>query len=190
MRLRARLLALIAPMLLSAALLGACSDSEGAEPGATGAPSEPTLPAGSGANPPAGIPLADVPGTTATANGKTVEMGIGTYCWTSMCVDKTGAVTKGALDVSRGDIVEVAVPQGTPPLREISATAFQAGTPVNGDNGEQIWPFNSDTRDLSTGRDGTKVEVDVDLPPGTWILTVGMYFERGDIAYGVVLNVR
>ena len=43
---------------------------------------------------------------------------------------------------------------------------------------------------MSTGRDGTKVEVDVDLPPGVWILSVGMFFEQGDISYAVVLEVR
>jgi hypothetical protein len=183
MSLHARLVGLVSFTALSLALLSACAGSD------TGARADDAP--GGGASPPAGIPLADVPGTTATASGKTVEMGIGTYCWTQMCVDKIGPVSKGALDVSRGDLISVAIPQGAPPLREVHASAFAASSPTVSGGGEDVWsqPPTGGT-DLSTATDATSVEVQVDLAPGKYVLSVGMFFERGDVAYGVVLNVR
>lgn len=44
--------------------------------------------------------------------------------------------------------------------------------------------------ELGTARDATSIEVEVNLAPGKYVLTVGMYFQRGDISYGVVLDVR
>jgi hypothetical protein len=117
-------------------------------------------------------------------------MGIGTHCWVSMCVDMVGPITKATLMVARGDPIEVAVPQGAQALRDVNAFAFRASTPTDLDSGAKVWPLGADSRELSTARDGRKVEVDVDLPPGAWILTVGMFFEQGDISYGVVLEVR
>ena len=107
-----------------------------------------------------------------------------------MCVDMIGPITKGTLKVAPGDIIEVAVPQVAPPLNEVSASAFPATSPTVLDSGANAWSHSADSRDLSTGRDGSKVEVDVDLPAGTWILSVSMYFSQGDITYGVVLEVR
>jgi len=186
MTLRARFLALAGPIFLSVALVAGCSGDSNAAPDTSNATRAPNPPAGA----PSGLPSDDAPGTTATANGATVDMGIGTHCWIRMCVDMIGPITKATLNVAHGDIIEVAVPQGAPALREVSAIAFRASTPTELDAGAKAWPLGADSRDLSTGLDATKVEVDVDLPPGTWILAVGMYFAQGDISYGVVLEVR
>ena len=186
MAFRAPFLALAGPILLSAALVAGCSGDSNAASDTTGGTKTPNPPAAA----PSGAPSDNAPGTTATANGVTVDMGIGTHCWVRMCVDMIGPITKDTLTVARGDIIEVAVPQGAPALRDVNAFAFRASTPTDLDSGAKAWPLGADSRDLSTGRDGTKVEVDVDLPPGTWILSVGMFFEQGDISYGVVLEVR
>jgi len=186
MALRARLFALAGPILLSTALVAGCSGDSNAAPDTTSATRAPNPPAGAHS----GLPSDDAPGTTATANGATVDMGIGTHCWIRMCVDMIGPITKGTLKVAHGDIIEVAVPQGAPPLNDVSASAFPATSPTVLDSGANAWTHSADSRDLRTGRDGSKVEVDVDLPPGTWILSVGMYFAQGDITYGVVLEVR
>ena len=184
MALRTYLIGLTAPALLVGALLTACSDSASDAGAASPAP-------GSSANPPAGLPLATVPGTSATANGKTVEMGIGTYCWTQMCVDKIGPVTKGALDVSRGDVIQVAIPQGVPPLKQVNASAMVAGSPAASSNGEDIWSYPpTGGTALSAAIDAKSVDVRVDLTSGKYVLAVGMYFDSGDISYGVVLNVH
>jgi hypothetical protein len=186
MTLRARFLAFAGPIFLSAALIAGCTGDSKASPDTTNVENPPNPPSGMSSS----LPLDDVPGTTATANGATVDMGIGTHCWIRMCVDMIGPITKDTLTVASGDIIEVAVPQDTPALRDVNAFAFRASTPTDLDSGAKAWPLGADSRDLSTGRDGSKVEVDVDLPPGAWILSVGMFFEQGDISYGVVLEVR
>jgi hypothetical protein len=189
MPLRTPLYAFIAPFLACAVILSACSDDKGT-PAATSTP-EP-IATQTGASPPfAGIPGDDPPSTTATAGGKTVEMGVGTHCWTNRCVDMIGPVTKGTLQVARGETVVVALPQGTPALTEVHASAFEATTPAITNPGEEVWshPPTGGT-ELGTARDSTSIEVEVNLAPGKYVLTVGMYFERGDISYGVVLDVR
>ena len=157
MDLRGRLVASLASTVLLASLIAACSDSTDRDLSPDPASNEPTAGAGTsgpavtGPNPPGIIPLADAPGTTATANGRTVEMGIGTHCWGQMCVDMIGPVTKDSLDATRGDIVEVALPEGTSPLRELSAVAFPATTFTTLDSGAKAWSAGAGGATLAPG---------------------------------------
>jgi hypothetical protein len=108
-----------------------------------------------------------------------------------MCVDKIGVPTKGTLTVSRGDFVTVAVPSGAPPLREAFAGAFPAQNPMDLGGGEQIWSHGGPPETtLGHAVSGQTIEVEVDLEPGTYVLSVGMFFEAGDVVYGVLLDVR
>src|SRR5690606_36091608 len=66
------------------------------------------------------------PSTTASANGQSIETGIGTFCWTMLCVDKIGVPTRGVLVVSNGDVVIIGVPDGVPPLREVGVAVLDA----------------------------------------------------------------
>jgi hypothetical protein len=154
----------------------------GANMGATGA---------TGPNPP-GFPASDEPpSTTASANGQTVETGLGTYCWTLMCVDKIGVPTKGALTVSSGDTVSFAIPQGAPPLREAAANTFPAANAQKLDDGSEIWPYPGTTGEPQEyAISGNEIDVMLDLPPGRYVLAVSMYFESGDAVYGVLLDVQ
>ena len=213
MSVRARSMLAIACLgLIAAALLVACGDDDPdgatAPPGDTGAngataTTEPaegtstsTVEAGGGGTntPPAppSFPTSDEPPvTTASANGQSVEMSIGTYCWTRMCVDKIGVPTQAILTLAAGDTVSVAIPGGAPPLREASANAFEALTSMPLDGGGEIWPYPGapgDDLDYAVTQDG--VEVTVDLPPGRYVLAVGMFFESGDAIYGVLLDVQ
>lgn len=149
--------------------------------------------------PPSDVPLSDEPpASTATANGVSVETGIGTYCWTRMCVDKIGVPTKGTLTVSRGDIVTIAVPPGIPTLREAAANTWQAVGAQQLDDGSTIWPYpGSPGEPIAHGIAGNAVTVTVDLAPGTYVLAVSLYFEPvgtffngGDVVYGVLLEVE
>lgn len=141
---------------------------------------------------PPGFPASDEPpSTTATANGQTVETGLGTYCWTLMCVDKIGVPTKGTLTVSSGDTVSFAVPAGAPPLRDAAANTFEARDAQQLDDGSEIWPYPGnpgESQEYAVA--GDEVEVMVDLAPGTYVLVVSMYFEAGDAVYGVLLEVQ
>jgi len=143
--------------------------------------SEPISPAGSSNEPPV---------TTAAAGGQPVEMGIGTYCWGNLCVDKIGPVTRGTLQIESGEQVVVAVPGG-PALRTVNATAFPAGEPIAQSDGESVWQpdFNSSVM-LNSAHDGEEVRIDGVLEPGTYVLTVGMFFDTGDVLYGVVIEVN
>jgi hypothetical protein len=137
------------------------------------------------------IPLDEPPGTTASAGGRSVEMGIGTYCWTRMCVDKIGPVTKATLSLARGDRVTVAVPSGTPNLREVSVTAFPAGASSDLGNGETAWqPRFEAGSELTPSVSGNSVRFTANLSPGKYVLVAGMFFEAGDVQYAVVLEVR
>lgn len=147
-----------------------------------------------GAGPSSAPPIPDFeqpPATTASANGATVEMGIGTYCWTVMCVDKIGVPTKGTLTVNRGDTVSIAVPSDAPALREAGATVFEATQAQPLDDGSEIWPYPGNPgEDIEVEVVGDTVEVTADLAPGRYVLSLGMYFETGDVIYGVLLEVQ
>ena len=154
--------------------------------GSSGAPGS----GGTGSAPP--MPdFEEPPVTTATANGETVETGIGTYCWTTMCVDKIGVPTKGSLTVSRGDIVTIEIPEDAPALREAGANVFEATEPQRLDDGSEIWPYpGAPGAEVASEVAGDTVEVVIDLEPGRYVLSVGMYFEAGDVIYGVLVDVQ
>ena len=177
---------LLATLLAAVALgyvLTACDSDSGQDSPATVAATPQVTPASPAADAP--------PSTTASAGGRTVEMGIGTYCWTQSCVDKIGPITKGRLDVNRRDRVRVAVPAGTPPLREVNVTAFPAGVSQDLGNGETAWqPDYDKSIELIPVRIGQGIEFAADLPPGSYVVSVGMFFEPGDVQYGVVLEVK
>ena len=131
------------------------------------------------------------PETTVSAGGETVGMGIGTYCWTTMCVDKIGPITRGTLVIASGDEVLVRIPDGAPALREVSIIAFPAAEPQALDNGETAWRPDYDIGvTLTSERDDEEIRIGATLAPGTYVLSVGMFFESGDVQYGVVLEVE
>ena len=201
------ILTMLSMGLAAAVLLAACGgngddgpDGETTAPkaSATSAPASNTVTPGTGAGgpgtPPAppGFPTADEPPvTTATVNGQSVETGVGTYCWTRMCVDKIGVPTRGTLTVSAGDTVSVTIPNDAPPLREAGANVFEALDPMLLDDGSEIWPYPGALgEDVAYTVGGGSVDVTVDLMPGRHVLAVSMYFEAGDVVYGVLLEVQ
>jgi hypothetical protein len=118
-------------------------------------------------------------------------MGIGSYCWTSLCIDKIGPITRGRLDVTRGGSVIVRVPASTPALRSVNVTAFPAGASQDVGNGETAWRPDFDRGvEPAHSLTGQNVEVQAQLDPGSYVLVVSMFFERGDVQYAVVLDVR
>jgi hypothetical protein len=216
MSLRIRTLVALAGLGLISGILIGCSDDDSGEdpsssvdtpvtagvtpeaPGGTGSAGSgaggglPTAgTSGAGGAPPAFPASDEPPATTASANGQTVETGLGTYCWTLMCVDKIGVPTRGTLTVSSGDTVSFAVPPAAPPLREAGANTFAAVDPQKLDDGSEIWPYPGSPGDAQEyAISGDSVDVMVDLPPGQYVLAVNMYFEAGDAIYGVLLDVQ
>lgn len=197
--------------LMAAFVLVACSDDEAdgatdpaatatsvsggatATPASEGAPTDvPGTGAGDATAVPPGFPASDEPpATVASANGVSVETGTGTYCWTLMCVDKIGVPTKGTLTVAQGDTVAIAIPENAPPLREATATVFEAQNSMPLDDGSDIWPYPGAPGDeVASEVTGESVAATIDLAPGRYVLAVFMSFEAGDVVYGVLVEVQ
>jgi hypothetical protein len=191
MRIPNRILLGVVAIVLAPLLLLGCSEDESPDQAET----TPTLiveeeTATPEANPP--NPATDAPpGTTVTAGGITVEMGVGTYCWTTMCVDMIGPITRDTLNIASGDEVVVAVPEDARALNEVSVEAFPAANPQVLDNGGTAWQpdFDHDGT-VAADWDEEEIRIAVPLDPGTYVLVVGMFFEAGDVQYGVVLEVE
>jgi hypothetical protein len=169
----------------------ALQSAEGATPTATAEP--PT------AVPPTATPEvivvqpadAEPPSTTASAGGTTVDMGIGSYCWSNACVDKIGPVTRGTLTIMSGDQVSVAFPDGAPALNSVSVSAYMAGQSTDLGGGQTAWaPPLEESETLAYASEGSDLKIDASLDPGTYVLMVGMFFESGDVQYAVVLEVQ
>jgi hypothetical protein len=212
---RAMRLILAGMGLITAAALVACSNSDVDEAMPTSTPTPLSIDATATATPgaggggavgatvtpgtgtgatatPIGFPATDEPPETqASANGQSVETGIGTYCWTRLCVDKIGVPTRGRLTVARGDSVSVAVPSAAPPLREAAAHVFPAIDARTLDDGSEIWAYPGALgEDLAHEVNGQDVEVVMNLEPGTYVLSMSMFFEMGDVVYGALVEVQ
>ena len=58
-------------------------------------------------------------------------------------------------------------------------------------DGDTAWfPDYDNSVNLPFSSDHTEVRLDANLEPGMYILVVGMFFEAGDVQYGVVLEVE
>lgn len=163
----------------------------------TTGPSAPLPPAASGTvtSPPMppNLPASDQPPTTtATSGSQEAEAGIGTYCWSRLCVDKVGVPTLGELAVSSGDTIDVAIPSNAPPLREATATIFEAVDPNTLDDGSTIWLYPGAPGDpIETNTRADVVEVRLNnIDSGSYVLAVSMFFETGDVVYGFLLEVN
>ena len=177
---------LFAPLLLSAVLLlSACGGDGGDEPSPPGSGGE--VVSGGG-----GDTLPRPPPATASAGGKSVEMGIGSYCWQTACVDMIGHITNGTLTVSRGARVSVAVPKGAGEVKEASVIALRAGgQPEKLDSGEDAWPIlEGDAVELTASVAGGEVTFTAALQPGRYVVSVLLVVAEGDVSYGVVLSVQ
>jgi hypothetical protein len=188
----------LAAVALPLFIVGCSGDDDDADPTAVatvetegsgtavGEPSSPTVEPG-----PPGVAIEEPPVTTVSAGGAEVEMGIGTYCWTTACVDKIGPVTRGKLQIASGDEVLVRVPDAAPVLNEVNVTAFPAADPQDLDDGSTAWrPDFDNSVTLPSERDEDEVRIDAALHRGTYVLSVGMFFEGADVQYGVVLEVQ
>jgi len=177
---------LFAPLLMSAVLLvSACGGDDGDEPSPPGSGGE--VVSGGG-----GDTLPRPPPATASAGGKSVEMGIGSYCWQTACVDMIGHITHGTLSVARGARVSVAVPKGAGEVKEASVIALRAGgQPEKLDSGEEAWPIlEGDALNLAATVAGGEVTFTAALQPGRYVVSVLVGVERGDVSYGAVLSIQ
>jgi hypothetical protein len=136
------------------------------------------------------------PPATANAGGAPVSMGIGTYCWVNACVDAVGPVTGTTeLVVQRGATVEVRTAFAGSDIRDAVPLASDIGTaqgkPLS--SGDLFWSFSPvDGSQLHATITGTGVSFDAPSTPGRYVVNLTLYLQpdKGDVAYGVVLDVR
>ncbi len=122
-------------------------------------------------------------------------MGIGSFCLPTLCVDKGGPITTATLAVRTGDQVTVAIPSAHGPLLAAFVNAFPAAAPRDLGGGATQWTMPSKTTSLLSTLDDSeqpteRVEFTVKLASGTYVVSVAMLLEDGDVQYGVVLEVK
>jgi hypothetical protein len=157
----------------------------------------PTVPAeepgggGGGASPPFVAP----PIVLASADGSSIEMGIGTYCWggqgqPGLCVDKIGFITKTTpLTVASGGTIVVEHP-GTGDFSSVAVTAITAtGQPQDIGNGELAW-MPSEGTELASTLDASGLSIAVALDPGSYVLNAFAVTAQGDVSYGLLIEVN
>jgi hypothetical protein len=85
----------------------------------------------------------------------------------------------------------MAIPDDAPPLREAAANVFEALDAMPLDDGSEIWPYpGAPGEEVASEVAGDSVDVTVDLAPGRYVLAVSMFFESGDVVYGVLVEVQ
>jgi hypothetical protein len=118
-------------------------------------------------------------------------MGVGSYCWDNLCADMPGVPAKESLTVKRGDVVSVAIPAEITDVKDAGANIFGADRPITLPDGSQVWSNSGDEMPTMPYRlAGDAVEVTIDAEPGRYVLVVGLYFDGGDVQYGVLVEVR
>lgn len=201
-------------------LLAACADTEddnGADESTgtpvpeitapvTGTPAASPDPAGGGGIEPAN-PDSPPEGTLASS-GDSVELGLGSYCWSpptssgqpALCADAIGVITApDDLVVEPGETLTIAGEAGTlpwPPMMIANATLWLAdGEPVMEEADFRAWHPQDDAVTLETHEEigEHSIVLPDDLEAGTYVLTIQYTAgpDRGsDATYGAVLVVE
>jgi hypothetical protein len=131
------------------------------------------------------------------ANGSSVELGIGTYCWNlgsgGLCVDAVGPVTgTQTLAVERGTMISVANPAAGMAISGASVVAWQApAAPIASGANELVWSIQPDTgqeMDATVAPDGVRFAAN--LPAGRYVVAIMLFFQGNDVSYGLLLDVQ
>jgi hypothetical protein len=102
-----------------------------------------------------------------------------------------GVPADETLTVAAGDVVSLAIPPAITDVRETGTNIFEANAPITLPNGNQAWPNSGEpmpTLPYQVAND--EVEVRIDAAPGRYVLVVGLFFDGGDVQYGVQLKVH
>jgi hypothetical protein len=130
--------------------------------------------------------------TAAAASGGSQVMGIGSYCWDNICIDKAGIITSAQpFVVTRAERISVATAPARRQLAEAVLTSRQAtGQPASLSGGEVAWSPLAASSPVQTQLAGGVVTFVADMPPGRYVLSLFLRFDRGDASYGLLLEVR
>lgn len=185
------------PLVILLPLMTACAlEGDASSPAASPTPAARLTPTPARGTPPV---FARPPAATAAAGGVTVTMGIGTYCWSApgsngICVDAAGPVTgTEELPVKPGERVEVTTEFPGSEIREAVASAIAVdstqGKPIN--TGELVWNFPPIRgQQQPPTLEATGISFAAPNQPGRYVVSLFLRPGAGDVAYGVVLDVR
>lgn len=181
-----------------ALLAASCADASGADTAATSTPPAPTAPT---PTPEVRIaPLGGVakpPPAAATSGAATLQLGLGTYCWSEpgksgVCADAIGPVTATQpLTVARGATITVTNPVAGSAINGALLTAWSGlgSRPIQGV--EQVWLLNGGTSaTLTASVTPAGLTFSADLPPGRYVIDIGLTYPQGGVSYGLLLDVR
>lgn len=139
------------------------------------------------------------PGSTLSYHGKTVEAGLGAYCWTTAratsCVDAIGISLGGG---------KLTVPSGAPlsfayegnKLNSLNVTAYEVGVGDGGknriENGVLVPPYVRGGKEErpEVRRSGNRARIVASLPAGEYVFDARARMPEGDASYGFRLIVR
>ncbi len=145
--------------------------------------------------------LGKPPAAIATTGSASVDMGLGSYCWTSgsrgLCSDWFGIRT-GTVDlaVGRGEAVTIG---GALAQTEFAVEEARIG-PVEGepaDEGEDWlvwtsvsgdWPGEWSALEFHVVDEGIRLMTE--LPAGRYLVSLSLRFPQGSASYGLILDVR
>jgi hypothetical protein len=133
------------------------------------------------------------PAAIAAADGQELPMRRGAQCWTDAsgertCADPFGVVTGAErLSLTRGEPVRIAGPLAEAPVRRIGGNVYALdGAPQQRGN-VLVW---EDTSIAQRLEDVRRPLVVLDVGPGRYALELKVSFAQGEVAYGVLLDVR
>lgn len=144
---------------------------------------------------PGNMGLPEPPGSTLSYGGKTVEAGLGSYCWTSgsggVCTDSIGIpVSKETLTVPVGSTMTFDYEGEELDSLSVSAEQIGQGDRVERAGGSSfLLPGGRDGGyekpvKLRTSRSGNRARIVADLPAGDYAVVALAKMPQGDAYYG------
>lgn len=134
------------------------------------------------------------PDATLRAGGLSQSGTLGSYTWKTVQADAFGVyVSDDAISVRRGEEVEFHI-GGSPPS-QVSLIVYEPRSPPSeSSNGIVGWLFGPEAMNLATvARDDLQAQNEpayrLDLPPGTYLLSLLVSWDEGQAGYGFHVNV-
>ena len=148
--------------------------------------------AGGDSDPPS---YASPPPVSASVDGSTVALGLGSYCWTQpggpgLCADSIGWITQvEPFEVAQGDAITLASDLDLANASSLQVQVFAAGTAVGSGSDWTAWHPEGETIQLDFVRGPQGLLLRTDLDPRRYVIGVFVRVPQGDAAYGLLLEV-
>ena len=140
---------------------------------------------------------ASPPPVSASVDGSTVALGIGSYCWTQpggpgLCADSIGPITGPVpLTVQRGDVIELSSTLDLANAEEIIAQLrSEPGAPIGTGPEWLAWSPTGERTPIEIERTSGGLRFSADFEPGLYVVSFFVGISPwGDASYGLLLEV-